>query len=131
MMWGAPHKKGNSLKQLLLHRSGTDTSCCFLLPKRGCSLKPWLPWPLRQAGAEGVQARGSFISLCLPQTPEGIKRGNPHFSHAHVRIFPQQQTAAEETVEHLHLCSSSFSRESPHLRASSGVGLREDRALAR
>lgn len=34
--------------------------------------------------------------------------------------------------KHSHLCSSSFSRESPHLRASSGVGLREkDSALAK
>lgn len=34
--------------------------------------------------------------------------------------------------KHLHLCSSSFSRESPHLRASSGVGLQEkDSTLAK
>lgn len=39
--------------------------------------------PLGQTEAEGVQARGSLISLSLPpQTPGGINRGNPSFTYA-------------------------------------------------
>lgn len=121
--------------------SGTDTNRCLFLPKleEGCSPKPWLspapitkspPWARQEQ--KGCRRGAASFLFVYPQTPEGINIGNPSFIHARVWIFPQQQTEEEETDKHLHLCSSSFSRESPHLRASSGVGLREkDSALAK
>lgn len=79
-----------------------------------------------------MQKRTRLISLCVSPTPEGINRGNPSFIQARVWIFPWQQTQVEGMDTHSHLCSSSFSRESPHLSASSGVGLwKKDGTLAK
>lgn len=109
---------------------------CLLLTKLG-GYSPDQPRlatksPLGQAGAGGVQTRTRLISLCVSPTPEGINRGNPSFIQARVWIFPWQQTQVEGMDTHSHLCSSSFSRESPHLSASSGVGLwKKDGTLAK
>ena len=127
--WGAPavtDKKGNGLKQLLPHgptvqlRIGHRHGPLPSPPQAGAGLQPQakvLPVPvsdppLARWEQKGCRQGAASFLFVYPQTPVGIKRGNPSFIHARVWISRGRKQRWKRWTN-TYICAAAASPGSP------------------
>lgn len=112
MMLGAPHKMGNSLKQLLLHRSGRDTNCCFSSPREAAASSPGSPGPCTRQKQKGCRQGAASFPFVYPKHRKGLTEEIPALA-THMSGYSPRSKQRQQRRSNTYICAAAASPGSP------------------